>query len=613
MKKLFVIYILVFAMVTDPMSVALAQANNSSALAIQQLNSNVKKISGKQSPTMQNLWQAVQGNVDGQSYEQLQKLFESVGYQKVPEIRIVPIQSKGKETVRLILKDQGGVETTMDILNDGDRLFKIGDQIFRVDDLQNLDGFLKRGYDSQDVVFRKAMDTSARSTRYALNSEEFSKLNMKGKVEYLYNLRGVLVAANQVNLNTKSKDKKGAQNESEGSADSAFAGMYLIDLLLGELANANGACVIGGFPSQYKSTGNDTYCDYDQIVIGRQHLRDYPEPPPPVGSERMGYFARICRGASGQVPCNPLVFGFQSDGSPHCLTRDRSRDAQFQLATQRCDQVSPLGTGQNPNAVADTIRIIKSIAKARGIPEESLFVGENVSNDPAQRRHIYDLIQEIIREHTSAITACRASQSAGGVDRRQAEACTALERRVAALNELMERWRLANPPPPELSSSDPNCPQGQSPTPPAPTPIVTGDNPPAEPPQPRPNQTEQRRTCPIPGVVTNTDRNQQCTGSFYQCNKDWIRPLAVVAAIGIGLGILCLTHVICKKKKKSTPVIETPVTPPTDNPPPPIDPKPPVEQPKSEGQGTNQTSGNSGSIRGTSSNPTTIRQSTGKQ
>lgn len=611
MKKLFVIYILVFTMVTDPMGVALAQSNGNS-IAMQQLSEEFKKHSkGKSAPTVKDLWLSLAENLDDQTRAQLEPIFQKANLEKAPQIRIVPIASQGKESVRYVFKDNMGIEFTVDVLNDGDRLFKVGDQIFKTSDLADIDGFFKRGFKSPRGQFRKYESEKLKRTNYLLTFEEYNKLNQKGKISYFLSLRQILSASHQVMVNFSGKKT----SEAETTEKRNYV-LNLIDLFIDDLNAQDGRpCVVAGFPSVYGRYQGQRTCLYETGPIANllTHVR------PQVSGSNLN-FSQVCEG--GTVPCNPNVFGYREGSKPYCV--QRFPRSEFQVATNRCDTASPLASE------ADTIRLIRQIQRAEGNSNiDSFFENDRVKQ--GKFNEVAAFANSIMESHQAAIASCTQNVPENpGYDVQQPPACETLNRRITQLNQWITHWRgqgggaggggvLTDPSCREQTTAGGG---GAATRPPAST----------EPPNPTEREqgapgvaggaaatTANRDGCgTVVGVGTGTGgQANACTSTFWECNKDWLKPVLIGLAVVGGLVAICLIGKIgpCKKKKKPTPVIETPVPPedkpkdPTPDPQPQPDPQPP----QGEGQGTNQTTGNSGTIRGSSSNPSTIRQSTGKQ
>lgn len=564
MKKLILIHMLVFAMTTEPMGQALAQMNDQQTNAIANLVKEIKKNTGKSEVSVGDLVRHGSLEQNVKNKEQFKNFLKRADNVKMPKVKAIPIQAHGREAMRLIV-GEGKNQMTVEVLNDGDKLFKVGKTIFYRKDLENIDGFLENfGADVRSRPGRYA-DKKNDSKKMILSFKDYQKLNTFGRIEYMLNLRSVLVAAHYVQQLIPHKNQRAKRMPS--SEEVQFA-LNWVDIMLGKAhaqsPMSEGACVTAGYATSYDSAGT---CLYERIPSD-QYALNVPVPQDPA--QRTEFFLQQCEGKPNLVPCNPRVFGFNSANKPYCV--QKVPQPNFQEATKNCDadNMSPL-----KNEI-DTRRLIESLARRR-----DLF---DAQNNIAQNQAAYDEVMRIaggvVTAHDEAIQACEASQKANPLPydyAKQEQACIVLKKRKQVLIDMIAKWGTDNRSSPTLggtaagASSD--CPLNNKPgvTPP-PAPASGGSN---------------LTNCGAPVLAG-------AGGDGSKKGKDEDNKAIIIIGLGVlATGIICAF--LCFKPGK----FEWPQPPKKDPQP---DPKPepdPDPQPTaSEGTNGNSTTGNSGSIRG---------------
>ncbi|MGZ3744076.1 MAG: hypothetical protein ACXVB1_15855 [Pseudobdellovibrionaceae bacterium] len=304
----------------------------------------------------------------------------------MPEVEATTYKdSDGKERVRLILTQDGMTVTASYNPDNNAKFVKLNNVYLTKDDMKFHEQAIRKivlGDKGIKSAVMKAPKSSRMHASVALSYEEFSRLTPRQRAEYLVRLRYVLQDAQQV-----MEKYHGPQAANELNHD-----FFVKWLLLGEEAEAKGKkskgsgsihssdsirsavpgdpCVVSGYLVVY---GNDYSCG--GTGPGRKALIE----------EMAKYGGGQCK--NGSVSCNPLVYGYQSDGSAICVKNGKNNEIQTSTSVS-CPQQSHLKTAE------DKKRIIESYLKVNGNTDAEKNLNLIFDKDGKISKAQFDLIKE---------------------------------------------------------------------------------------------------------------------------------------------------------------------------------------------------------------------------
>lgn len=245
--------------------------------------------------------------------------------------------------VRMILA-VGKESHTLTLSENEARALSLNNVVFTEKELLQRKGVLEKA--DRELGKKK----SSKLDKRVLSTREIARLPLKKQIEYFLKLREAAAAAEAVLAKTGKRTT--AELDLEGSSR-LFAGEFsgLLKTLLGEEAFAaswsdGSSCIAAGFVATYKNGSCARPSE------GRNSLRSSIDALP--FDERVKSQANSCV-SSGGLPCNPILFGFSSGSSVHCVSR-----SNVKYATKECNEMFPL------NTKADREKIIQSIVTAKG-------------------------------------------------------------------------------------------------------------------------------------------------------------------------------------------------------------------------------------------------------
>lgn len=433
-------------------------------------------------------------------FRQLAKLHQD---DKFPKIQAQEFKYKGKDAIKLITQ-MGGQQVVVEYLFNGNEMMKINGTVFTKRDtdsarrfnkkLKSIPAFAKAQADYRKKIFA----TSTRPT-----FEQWKKLSRAQRAEYYMLYRQLLETASLVNTMHKYKVgsiehksfEKWAQEiiaGSEAHAESASIGnrepastaagrtaetaetttdQKIKDLkkTIGYNVDKDGnaqehfsedSCIVAGYARKWVRKT----CPWNGNTEkgGKEFYEKYP-----INNECGGF-------GSGMIACNTIVYGFSSNGKPHCIdTRVKSPpSSNFNHATHAdgpCEAASPL------NTPAEKMEFLKNILNRGDLKEASKKLKLNAQGDLVTDDK--DLFEKIFYELTgplgdyihSAETICEeTSQNSGSYKYKdskkppkeqkgpkldvayQDQACDALMKRAAAVIGLLKLQ--PQPPAPSLAA-----------------------------------------------------------------------------------------------------------------------------------------------------------------
>lgn len=254
----------------------------------------------------------------------------------MPQIDATTLKGRDGEQVRLLFS-QNGQSFAATFTGDDDAPVKInGVSLTRKEimDVKNFEGMLKK-LASKDASLKKMIDTKpprrSIDKNVVMTVKEFRKLSARQKAEYFIRLREAAEAAQKVYTTRYGQT---AWQELEKKHQ------WAVQFLLGTPAEAAGSglagkpCIVAGWISVYGENGS---CGGN--TTGARDLE-----------RQMSTSRASCSGNS--VPCNPMVYGFDSSGGSHCIPR-QPRET-INNATALCNGKAPIDTPEQKAKIVES-------------------------------------------------------------------------------------------------------------------------------------------------------------------------------------------------------------------------------------------------------------------
>lgn len=329
--------------------------------------------------------------------------------QMMPEFSATSFTDKnGIEQVRVNLS-RDGENVSLTFTGDEDVPVKFNAVPITKKELLNYNNFngLLRKLAKEDKTFSNSLKKTGTTgaTESVLTIQELKQRTLRQQVEYLYQLRLTVEAAQAV-----FKDKYGDRAELDHPT---YENKYdfVLKTLFGDCAFAvqipsrNDLCIVAGNISKY---GKNLSCGSEDKAIR--------------GS---------CQ--TGSVACNSLVYGVNSDGSQYCVPPSNVR-----YATAFCNEKSPLRSGN----YADKKKLIESYMryvqgrKDFAMPDESKLVDGKIS--PEKFAEIEQYLESFKKYVADATESCEsgAIRPVADVRKDQRSACEELKKRQLELDKI---------------------------------------------------------------------------------------------------------------------------------------------------------------------------------
>ncbi|MES3037436.1 MAG: hypothetical protein V4736_05960 [Bdellovibrionota bacterium] len=543
--------------------------------------------------------------------------FLSLRDEPLPKVQATTFKNKfGQETVRLVLTEKSGQIMNIEYLAENpQRVFKIDNTVVTATDIYagDLGGKIKGGDD--DVAFEKGLSKKLLKKSIIPSYEVFSKMTPYDRAAYFVSVRNMLDAAGKV--------EEMAQGGKETAANETDKINVVLNLIAGEYAQAEwtGNCIVAGYVGKYTTENGRRVCSQRLAITEfsqRSGQQGFSGQQKPIEAAMQSY-TTSCGGVGNNIACNPFVYGFQGNGSPHCVKV--SRDQDFQVATRTCHDKSPL------NGANDSAAMIKSLLNASGVAGEFFATGPDGKAKVVSKEKYDQLMNTVVKDFDSYIDAALKTCDNSGEPNQSSACATLRERKLRMQSSLADlKYIQDTPPTPVVKPTGPTCPPGygdESTTQGGVQGGVQGGG-----------QSTNQGTGQGPGPVTvlppvftpsedckcpswrdaNHDKcfppavagcpegykpskkmgpgqceqvKEKCEGKKKGCVTCgcWLKPVAIGLLV-VG-GIIGLLHLLKKKKKKNTPGPEyVPPAPPCDpmangcsgtEPPPVVEPPPPIE------------------------------------
>lgn len=336
------------------------------------------------------------------------QIAEAMSQEKFPSVQVQEFKYKGKDALKVMVQINKE-QVVIEYLFSGDEVMKINGTVFKTADtasseafdkkLKSVDAFRKIYHDFQKRVFQ----TSTIPTY-----EQWQKLTRAQRADFYLRYRELLEAAYKVHGTGKFKVVS--------NSDKTFS-EFVKASFLGEEAFANNAAAIGATAAGAKPASTTTAAGEAQQAAAIAKVKKLTEsmgnPDPFQGPGELkgpscivaGYARQwkgsVCpwdggskKGAEqfykdnpvskecldnpkygkGFIACNPLIYGFNSEGGAHCInTAIKSGTDNFNFATHGsgpCERKSPL------NSPDEKMAFIKNILAREKVPGgDTLSIG----------------------------------------------------------------------------------------------------------------------------------------------------------------------------------------------------------------------------------------------
>lgn len=281
-----------------------------------------------------------------------------------------------------------------------------------------------------------------------VNSKAYGKMKQAERIEYFMRIRAMIDSAERVHEVVRAQPKTVQAPLQDNKIE------FVQRLLLGENVYAagvqrGGRCIVAGFVSSYgtnlscgSEAPSDATSQYNRLMSG----------------------AKVQSCQSTEVPCNPLVYGLSSSGSPYCIPTT-SRDA-INAATKLCNQKSPLsGPGISAQQeAANKKRIVESFLNAKGKNAKINPVEKDgeFKIPPSEYANIEEYINGLRGYISEASGMCQSEDGQRTTSARydQLEACEELAKRAFDLKTFADQMQDKMPvpvPAPGDRAGLPNC------------------------------------------------------------------------------------------------------------------------------------------------------------
>lgn len=323
----------------------------------------------------------------------------------------------GREQTRITISRDGETHT-MTIIGGAEPKFKIDNVSFTPKELFDFDKANAK-LEKENPSIAKAMKNAKRVSILrkdpVMGVEDFSHLTRRQQAEFLYRARLTLEAGQKV---VESAYGQQAINDLNNKYQ------WVAQFVLGQNVDAAGdltgkTCVVAGYISVYG--GKSQSCG--GVGEGADNLK-----------QQIGSFGQSC--SSGAVPCNPLVYGFNSSGGAYCIPPGQGH-GQVKYATEACNTASPL----DKNKASDKVRIIESYMKALG-KDVKLHPNEEGKIPPSEREQISAYLGDLNKLIEDAKGLCLQDEGFQAIQKKrtdQKSACDALLIRAFDLQTFIAR------------------------------------------------------------------------------------------------------------------------------------------------------------------------------
>ena len=317
-----------FSMCIAPVAHGKAAENNRAAL-----NEFMKTTGLSTKVTVGDYWKQVRHAFPEPLKSQMDAYVGSHRNELMPKIEVTYVKDReGREQTRMLLT-QNGQSSTITLTGDEAKPIKFNNVAVsakELTDYKHYNRLAKRVF-TEDPAAKKSL--AANKTKSLIGSQpvmtyaEFSKLLPRQKAEFFFKLRLATDAASRVY-----KSVYGAQAAAEMEAKHKFAFEFLFGTPAEAASSLTGKpCVYAGYLTLYGENGSCGGADE-----GEKHF-----------AAAKATSIASCSGKD--VPCNPIVYGYDASGSNHCVPHAKRIDA-----TAICNTKSPKDTPQDKKRIIET-------------------------------------------------------------------------------------------------------------------------------------------------------------------------------------------------------------------------------------------------------------------
>jgi hypothetical protein len=412
----------IFTMCISPIAQGKAAQTQS-----QLINDFVKSSGLSKGTTVGDYWKLVRHAYPQPLQGQLDAWVQVNRNEMMPKVEVTAVKDRnGIEQFRLGMTGKGQ-SATVTLTGDDEKPLKFNNTVITAKELTS--------YKSYNQLFAKvaAGEPKLKSSlplkpmtligrNPVLSFKEYKSLTPRQRAEYLYRVRLAVEAAQRVY-----KTKFGAQAANDIERKYQFA----VEFLFGADAEAKASsltgkpCVYAGYLTLYGENGT---CGGQ--TEGDAHFK---------AAQKASMAS--CPGAD--VPCQPMVYGYQSDGSNYCIP-----NAQRKFATSLCNKASPKDSPQ------DKKHIIESYLAKRG-KKVNLVLDVDGKVSESQYGEISGFLTDLNKYIDEAVGECDRDPLLSVQKQRpdQKSACEAIRVRAFGLQQFA-----TNPVPVILPATPPNPP-----------------------------------------------------------------------------------------------------------------------------------------------------------
>ena len=363
----------IFTMCISPLAQAKAAQTDR-----QKVNELVKATGLSKGVTVGEFWKLVRHAYPKPLQGQLDLWVAQNRNQVMPKVEASTAKDRnGKEQIRLTM-NQNGKNVTVTLTGDPEKPMKVNNVVLTDKELRKYKsyGALVTKIMSQDASMKKGLlkkPASVIGANPVLSFKEYAKLTPRQRAEYLFKVRMTVQAAQRVY-----KAKYGAQAATDLENKYQFAYQFLF----GQDAEAAASkltgkpCVYAGYLTLYGENGT---CGGQ--AEGERHFTSAKA-------------ASIASCPGKDVPCHPMVYGYQANGSNYCIPHASRIDA-----TKLCNEASPL------KSPADKKRIIESYLAKRN-KQVNLVLDADGKISEAQYAEISSYLADLNKYIKDAIGEC---------------------------------------------------------------------------------------------------------------------------------------------------------------------------------------------------------------
>lgn len=388
--------------------------------------------------TMNQAYQKHAGMLSPSSQVAMEEWLKSHGNEAYPAPQV---QKFGKDnSLTKFISTFGGKAYTFTIDEKNPDQININGQKFTLLEAQDL-GFVLRKLASNDSTLKPVADQIDQikdpkpKGHGDLTGDEFIRLPNPKKMEYLMLMRELVEAAGNVHYEA-SKTISAAEMEA-----ATYAYHPLMNVAMAASGLLGKACLVAGNISVYEQSGKRIKCNPNPTTVTGNYY------------DRMKSFNSQCP-AGLDTACNPLVYGFNTDGKPHCLSSTDQPDFTNK-ATANCNRASQLTEvlyGSSAEELAkqqlqrkkDMVRILESYYNNQNPGKEPAIKNCFAEDRSAIKENCKDFFIEqrdaFMEFHKEALELCEGLKM-----KDQKAACDALRRRALDLALFTETVRPVPP------------------------------------------------------------------------------------------------------------------------------------------------------------------------